>query len=201
MHVATRFMQGYLVKPVAVEICDSTLSCFRVALYARVSTLNGQDPEMQLRELREYAGRRGWSTRNTSTKAFPRQGVPGNCMIRVGRDYQHRTTVRIHRIDLCLCFEKIVERLENLFGRAYCTEGLCTLVGDVIVEDLAPELSTVQSQQSVFIVLFQEPGVCNRKPSQSCVRNLVLGRNIPGLTRELQIVEDPLDTLNLRGIF
>jgi len=32
----------------------------RVALYARVSTLNGhQDPEMQLSELREYAGRRG----------------------------------------------------------------------------------------------------------------------------------------------
>jgi hypothetical protein len=29
----------------------------RVALYARVSTLNNQDPEMQLRELREYAGR------------------------------------------------------------------------------------------------------------------------------------------------
>jgi len=32
----------------------------RVALYARVSTLNGQHPEMQLAELREYAGRRGW---------------------------------------------------------------------------------------------------------------------------------------------
>ncbi|MGD0974593.1 MAG: recombinase family protein [Candidatus Korobacteraceae bacterium] len=33
----------------------------RVALYARVSTSNGhQDPEMQLRELREYADRRGW---------------------------------------------------------------------------------------------------------------------------------------------
>ena len=32
----------------------------RVALYARVSTLNNQDPEMQLAELREYAGRRGW---------------------------------------------------------------------------------------------------------------------------------------------
>ncbi len=32
-----------------------------MALYARVSTSNGhQDPEMQLRELREYAGRRGW---------------------------------------------------------------------------------------------------------------------------------------------
>jgi DNA invertase Pin-like site-specific DNA recombinase len=33
----------------------------RVALYARVSTANGQqDPEMQLRELREFADRRGW---------------------------------------------------------------------------------------------------------------------------------------------
>jgi DNA invertase Pin-like site-specific DNA recombinase len=29
------------------------------AIYARVSTLNGQDPEMQLRELREYCQRRG----------------------------------------------------------------------------------------------------------------------------------------------
>jgi len=33
----------------------------RVALYARISTLNHhQDPEMQLRELREYCARRGW---------------------------------------------------------------------------------------------------------------------------------------------
>jgi len=32
----------------------------RAALYARVSTNNGQDPEMQLRELREYCLRRGW---------------------------------------------------------------------------------------------------------------------------------------------
>jgi hypothetical protein len=34
----------------------------RVALYARVSTLNGQDPEVQLSELREYASRRGVAT-------------------------------------------------------------------------------------------------------------------------------------------
>lgn len=33
----------------------------RVALYARVSALAGQDPEVQLVELREYAGRRGWN--------------------------------------------------------------------------------------------------------------------------------------------
>lgn len=32
----------------------------RVALYARVSILNGQNPENQLGELREYASRRGW---------------------------------------------------------------------------------------------------------------------------------------------
>jgi Resolvase, N terminal domain len=33
----------------------------RIALYARVSTLNGQNPEMQLAELRDYASRRGWT--------------------------------------------------------------------------------------------------------------------------------------------
>jgi DNA invertase Pin-like site-specific DNA recombinase len=32
----------------------------RSAIYARVSTLIGQSPEMQLGELREYASRRGW---------------------------------------------------------------------------------------------------------------------------------------------
>lgn len=33
----------------------------RAAIYARVSTAhNGQDPELQLRELREYCQRRGW---------------------------------------------------------------------------------------------------------------------------------------------
>jgi DNA invertase Pin-like site-specific DNA recombinase len=34
---------------------------YRVALYARISTANhGQDPELQLREIREYAISRGW---------------------------------------------------------------------------------------------------------------------------------------------
>jgi len=45
----------------------------RVALYARVSTLNNQDPEMQLSELREYAGRRGWRI----TEEYTDQGVSG----------------------------------------------------------------------------------------------------------------------------
>jgi|SRR5579871_574294 DNA invertase Pin-like site-specific DNA recombinase len=33
----------------------------RAAIYARVSTNNGQDPAMQTRELREYIERRGWT--------------------------------------------------------------------------------------------------------------------------------------------
>ena len=32
----------------------------KAAIYARVSTGNGQSPEMQLAELRQYASRRGW---------------------------------------------------------------------------------------------------------------------------------------------
>ena len=32
----------------------------RAVLYSRVSTTNGQDPEMQSREIREYCIRRGW---------------------------------------------------------------------------------------------------------------------------------------------
>jgi DNA invertase Pin-like site-specific DNA recombinase len=51
------------------------LSITRVALYARVSTSTGQqDPEMQLSELREYVGRRGWEI----TEEFTDQGVSGS---------------------------------------------------------------------------------------------------------------------------
>lgn len=47
----------------------------RVALYARVSTSDkGQDPEMQLRELREFCLHRGW----TVTAEFVDVGVSGS---------------------------------------------------------------------------------------------------------------------------
>ena len=52
---------------------ESTRPITQVALYARVSTLNHQDPEMQLTELREYAGRRGWQI----VEEFTDQGVSG----------------------------------------------------------------------------------------------------------------------------
>jgi len=45
----------------------------RVALYARVSTHNGQDPEMQLAELRTYAARRGW----TISSEYVDEGISG----------------------------------------------------------------------------------------------------------------------------
>jgi DNA invertase Pin-like site-specific DNA recombinase len=46
----------------------------RVALYARVSTSNGQqDPEMQLRDLREFTERRGWQI----TEVYTDAGVSG----------------------------------------------------------------------------------------------------------------------------
>src|ERR1700685_4454747 len=52
---------------------ESTRPIAQVALYARVSTLNNQDPEMQLAELRAYAERRGWQI----VEEFTDQGVSG----------------------------------------------------------------------------------------------------------------------------
>src|ERR1700681_3136071 len=52
---------------------ESSAAIARVGLYARVSTLNHQDPQMQLAELREYARRRGWQI----VEEFTDQGVSG----------------------------------------------------------------------------------------------------------------------------
>ena len=45
----------------------------RAAIYARVSTTNGQNPEMQLRELREFCKRRNWKI----TGEYVDHGVSG----------------------------------------------------------------------------------------------------------------------------
>jgi len=60
-------------KPSTALVPESAPPIARVALYARVSTLNNQDPEMQLVELREYAARRGWQI----VDEFIDQGVSG----------------------------------------------------------------------------------------------------------------------------
>jgi DNA invertase Pin-like site-specific DNA recombinase len=53
---------------------DSSSTTMRVAIYARVSTLHGQNPEMQLDELREYATRREW----TVVDSYVDEGVSGS---------------------------------------------------------------------------------------------------------------------------
>ena len=62
----------------------------RVALYARVSTLNGQHPEMQLSELREYASRRGWEVEGE----YVDEGVSGS---KESRPELNRLMVDAHR--------------------------------------------------------------------------------------------------------
>lgn len=53
----------------------------KTAIYARVSTNNGQDPEMQLRELREYCQRRGWELKGEYVDA----GISGSRQERLQR--------------------------------------------------------------------------------------------------------------------
>ena len=79
----------------------------RVALYARVSTLNGQHPEMQLSELRDYAFRRGWEI----TGEYVDQGVSGS---KDSRPALNRLMADAHRrrFDIVACWK--VDR----FGRS-----------------------------------------------------------------------------------
>jgi DNA invertase Pin-like site-specific DNA recombinase len=56
-------------------MADTNSTPLRVAVYARVSTIgNGQSPEMQLRELREYCDRRGW----TLVGEYVDEGISGS---------------------------------------------------------------------------------------------------------------------------
>jgi DNA invertase Pin-like site-specific DNA recombinase len=79
----------------------------RVALYARVSTLNDQDPEMQLAELREYADRRGWQV----TEEYIDQGVSG-CK-------ESRPALNRLMADACRrCFDAVLVWKIDRFGRS-----------------------------------------------------------------------------------
>src|SRR5258705_3678117 len=56
-----RNTMGGLMARTSLHEQESHSSLVRVAIYARVSTAhNGQEPEMQTGELREYCERRGW---------------------------------------------------------------------------------------------------------------------------------------------
>jgi DNA invertase Pin-like site-specific DNA recombinase len=79
----------------------------RVGIYARVSTLIGQSPEMQLAELREYASRRGWEV----YAEYVDSGVSGS---KESRPELNRLMADVHRrhFDIVLCWK--VDR----FGRS-----------------------------------------------------------------------------------
>jgi DNA invertase Pin-like site-specific DNA recombinase len=85
----------------------STNSSMRAAIYARVSTVNGQSPEMQLSDLREYASRRGWEV----FAEYIDSGVSG---AKESRPELNRLMVDAHRrhFDVVLCWK--VDR----FGRS-----------------------------------------------------------------------------------
>jgi DNA invertase Pin-like site-specific DNA recombinase len=79
----------------------------RVALYARVSTLNGQHPEMQLAELREYASRRGWNV----VGEYVDEGVSGS---KESRPQLNRLMADVHRRK----FEIVLVWKIDRFGRS-----------------------------------------------------------------------------------
>jgi DNA invertase Pin-like site-specific DNA recombinase len=79
----------------------------RVALYARVSTLNGQHPEMQLSELREYASRRGWVVAGE----YVDEGVSGS---KDSRPALNRLMADAHR----RCFDIVACWKVDRFGRS-----------------------------------------------------------------------------------
>jgi len=79
----------------------------RVALYARVSTLNGQQPEMQLSELREYASRRGWNI----VGEYVDEGISGS---KESRPQLNRLMADVHRRK----FEIVLVWKIDRFGRS-----------------------------------------------------------------------------------
>jgi DNA invertase Pin-like site-specific DNA recombinase len=79
----------------------------RVAIYARVSTLNGQHPEMQLAELREYAARRSWRV----VDEYVDQGVSGS---KESRPALNRLMTDAHRRR----FEAVLVWKIDRFGRS-----------------------------------------------------------------------------------
>jgi DNA invertase Pin-like site-specific DNA recombinase len=80
----------------------------RTAIYARVSTVgNGQSPEMQLRELREYCQRRGWEI----TGEYVDAGVSG---AKDSRPELNRLIADAHR----RCFDAVVCWKFDRFARS-----------------------------------------------------------------------------------
>ncbi|HLW52957.1 MAG TPA: recombinase family protein [Candidatus Angelobacter sp.] len=97
----------------------STTSGQRVALYARVSTSDkGQDPEMQLAELREYCERREWTIR----REYVDSGISG---AKESRPELNRLMADAYRRE----FDTVLVWKVDRFGRSL--KGLVTSLADL----------------------------------------------------------------------
>lgn len=71
----------------------------RAAIYSRVSTLNGQSPQMQIAELESYCERRGWEV----VKSYADIGVSGSREKRPGMDAL-MVDARRRKFDCCVVY-------------------------------------------------------------------------------------------------
>ncbi len=83
----------------------------RAAIYARVSTSNGQSPQMQLRELAEYCERRGWRVVNE----YVDEGISG---AKENRPALDRLMANAHKrkFDVCVVwkFDRFASSVSHL---------------------------------------------------------------------------------------
>ena len=84
----------------------------KAAIYARVSTGNGsQSPDMQLREIRSYAKRRGWAV----TREYVDQGISG---MKESRPELNKllTDADLRRFDAVVCwrFDRFARSVSHL---------------------------------------------------------------------------------------
>jgi DNA invertase Pin-like site-specific DNA recombinase len=83
----------------------------RIAIYARVSTFNGQHPEMQLAEIREYAARRGWDVAGE----YVDLGVSGSKESRPGLNRMMRDAhARMFDAVVCWKLDRLGRSLKHL---------------------------------------------------------------------------------------
>jgi hypothetical protein len=152
---------------------EPPLTIARVALYARVSTLNGQDPEMQLSELREYASRRGW----TIIREFVDQGVSRS---KESRPELNQLMVDAHRRK----FDAVMVWKIDRFGRSL--KHLVNALADLCAYGVAfisfrdnLDLSTPSGRlmfQIIGAMAEFERSLRIREGCDKCVRPRILGR-------------------------
>jgi DNA invertase Pin-like site-specific DNA recombinase len=172
----------------------------RVALYARVSTLNGQHPEMQLRELREYAALRGWEI----SGEYVDEGVSGSkesrpALNRLMADAQRRKLNAV----IVLKIDRFGRSLRHLVNALALLES-CNVAFISIRDNL--DLSTASGRLMFQIIgamaefeksLIQERVCCGLKNARA--RGTQLGRPKRIVDRD-RILHMKADGMSLRNI-